>query len=530
MKKLLLSLICCLPGYMVNAQESPLIIPTPAEYQKGKNSFLLSDKTAINFSEDLLQEEAHYLQKELLRKRQLPLVMEKAGHGNQNISLQIIPTIKEGYQLTISETNITISSATETGIFHGIISLVQLIEQAERGPSGLTLPTWQITDRPLYDWRGFMLDESRHFFGIEKVKSLLDWMAYYKLNKFHWHLTDAPGWRIEIKKYPKLALVGGIGNQTNPFSPAQYYTQEEIKEIVQYAAERKIEVIPEIDMPGHATAANKAYPEYSGGGSEKHPEFTFHPGKEATYQYLTNILKEVNVLFPSQMIHLGGDEVSFGNQKWKTDPEVQDLMNAENLTNLKEVEDYFMKRMADSLYSLNNQLLAWDEMAEAGLPTDKSILLWWRHDKPEQLQKLLKNDIQTIICPRIPFYFDFVQQEEDRFGRKWAGTFNPLERVYNFNEADLNVPANKKHLILGIQANLWTETVTDENRLDYLTFPRIAALAESAWTAPEHKDFENFSDRLKKHLTLYKDASLYFHNPFDPKLHPEPIMRTSLRK
>ncbi|MFP4367730.1 MAG: family 20 glycosylhydrolase, partial [Bacteroidales bacterium] len=171
----------------------------------------------------------------------------------------------------------------------------------------------EIREDPEYGWRGIMLDESRHFFGKDKVKSILDWMVYYKLNRFHWHLTDSPGWRIEIKKYPKLGHVGGIGNHTDPFTPAEFYTQEDIKEIIAYAKERKIVVIPEIDMPGHATAANHAYPEYSGGGSERYPDWTFHPGREGTYQYLTDILREVDALFPSQMVHLGGDEVSCGN-------------------------------------------------------------------------------------------------------------------------------------------------------------------------------------------------------------------------
>src|SRR5690606_13307445 len=170
----------------------------------------------------------------------------------------------------------------------------------------IAIPAWEITDQPRYAWRGLMLDESRHFFGKEKVKSILDWMAFYKLNRFHWHLTDEPAWRLEIKKYPLLTLIGGIGSFTDGAAPAAYYTQQQIHEIVAYAAERNITVIPEIDMPGHATAANRAYPEYSGGGTEAHPHFTFNPGKEDTYAYLTDILRETNALFPSQLLHLGG--------------------------------------------------------------------------------------------------------------------------------------------------------------------------------------------------------------------------------
>ncbi|QDH79398.1 beta-N-acetylhexosaminidase [Echinicola soli] len=506
-------------------QNSPEIIPLPATYEGGEAAFFITSKTKIHYTDDHLKEEAYFLQKELLNRKSYPISIQKAETNTKGINLILTETVRDGYHLFIDQsTGITISSSNETGIFQGIISLLQLADQAEATSDHLSIPTWNIKDAPAYSWRGFMLDESRHFFGVEKVKSLLDWMAYYKLNKFHWHLTDAQGWRIEIKKYPKLTLVGGIGNNSSSFTPAQYYTQAQIKEIVRYAAERKIDIIPEIDMPGHATAANKAYPRFSGGGSEKYPEFTFHPAKEETYHYLTAILREVDALFPSQMIHLGGDEVSFGNQQWEKDAQVKQLMASQQLEDLKAVEDYFMKRMADSLFSVNNTILAWDEMAEAGLPTSQSILLWWRHDQPEQLQKLLDNNIPTVICPRIPLYFDFVQQENDRYGRKWGGNFNPLQRVYDFSLNKLNIPASKAPLILGFQANLWTETVTDEDRLDYLTFPRLAALAEVAWTPEEQKDFDGFSSRLKKHLPLYHKAGIYFFDPFNPDRHPEPIM------
>ncbi|MFW5835471.1 MAG: beta-N-acetylhexosaminidase [bacterium] len=382
----------------------------------------------------------------------------------------------------------------------------------------------EIREDPEYGWRGIMLDESRHFFGKDKVKSILDWMVYYKLNRFHWHLTDSPGWRIEIKKYSKLGHVGGIGNHTDPYMPAQFYTQEDIKEIVAYAKERKIVVIPEIDMPGHATAANHAYPEYSGGGSERYPDWTFHPGREGTYQYLTDILREVDALFPSQMVHLGGDEVSFGNHRWKTDPEVQELMRRNNLDDLKAVENYFMRRMNDSLMKLNNHILVWDEMADAGLPKDRSVIFWWRHDQPEQLKLSLENGHKTVICPRLPFYFDFVQNEDHRFGRKWGGRFNELQDVYEFSLSGLGIDEEQRSLVLGFQGNVWTETINNEQRLDFLLYPRIAALAETVWCAEGRKDYGDFLSRLKSHLNLYRDHSIYFYNPFDENEYPEPVL------
>ncbi len=279
------------------------------------------------------------------------------------------------------------------------MTFVQLARLSAKGKSGISVPCWRIQDQPAMGWRGFMLDESRHFFGKQTVKLLLDEMALYKLNRFHWHLTDEPGWRIEIKQYPRLATVGGIGNRTDTLAPAAYYTQEDVKEIIAYAAVRGITVIPEIDMPGHATAANKAYPEFSGGGTAKYPEFTFNPGKEGTYQYLTNILREVNDLFPAHMIHIGGDEVSFGSASWNTDPYVQSLMKKEKLNTLVDVEHYFLRRMTDSVIAMRSKLLGWDEVSAAGLPVNETVVFWWRQEKPGQLKIALDKGYKVVLCP-----------------------------------------------------------------------------------------------------------------------------------
>ena len=344
-------------------------------------------------------------------------------------------------------------------------------------------------------------------------------MALYKLNRFHWHLTDEPGWRIEIKKYPLLTYTGGVGNYTDHNAPPLYYTQDDIKELVRYAAERKIEIIPEIDMPGHARAANRAYPQYSGGGSERYPEFTFDPGNEETYQYLTDILKEINVLFPSDMIHIGGDEVHFGNEQWNHNEGIKKLMARENLKGLPDVEKYFMVRMADSLYSMNNTFLAWDEMADISLPTDKTIIFWWRHDRTDQLNKALEKDYSVVLCPRIPMYFDFVQDQEHKVGRRWGKDFSPLELVYNFSTNNI-VDTKYNNQVLGFQANLWTETVQTEQRLDFMIFPRISALSEAAWG--QNNDYQDYLKRLESHLELYKKDNLYFFNPLVATDNAEP--------
>ncbi|GAB3005949.1 beta-N-acetylhexosaminidase [Niabella terrae] len=495
------------------------VIPQPLVAERQGGAFLLTAQTNLLIQDRSFAGAAQLLRQALLTEAGLPLVMGKtaAGPAIRFISDEQVG-YEEGYVLKINPSGIEIRARQPAGAFYGAVSLLQLI-LASKAVDGIRIPAWQIKDQPRYRWRGLMLDESRHFFGKATVKSLLDWMAYYKLNVFHWHLTDQPGWRLEIKKYPRLAPIGGIGNHSDSLAPARYYSQADIREIVAYATARQIQVVPEIDMPGHATAANRAYPEYSGGGSAKHPEFTFNPGREETYRYLTDILREVNVLFPSRLIHLGGDEVSYGNEKWQTDPYIKQLMTKQNLRDAVAVERYFMQRMADSVYKLNAHLLAWDEVAAMDLDKDKTIIFWWRHDQPEQLKKALDNHYQVVLCPRLPLYFDFVQDSTDQIGRKWGKKFNPLKAVYAFDVDSLTGPADfsPDALVRGIQANLWTETVSDQRRLYYMIFPRIAALAENAWTPRSRRNFTNFQQRLQGHYQLYDKAHIYYYKPGRPE-------------
>jgi hexosaminidase len=527
--KLFCKLLCLLIGLNAAAQQQ--LIPMPNTLDQKEGTFTLNQTTVIVADQQQLQKLSWYLRNEILTFGKLSLITASESE-KQGIHLVLNTKNKkandEAYTLNITPNKVTIASTTESGLFYGITTFLQLVRTAKPVNKALLIPALTITDQPAYAWRGLMLDESRAFYGKEKVKAILDWMAFYKLNRFHWHLTDEPAWRLEIKKYPKLTLVGGVGNYLNPNAPAQYYTQLDIKEIISYAAERFITVIPEIDMPGHATAANMAYPEHSGGGSKAHPEFTFNPGKEATYQYLTNIVKETNVLFPSGLIHLGGDEVSYGNEKWKTDTAITRLKQRVNLADDKAVERYFMKRMADSVYQMNSKVLVWDEMADAGLPADQTIIFWWRHDQVKQLRTALNNKYQTVLCPRLPLYFDFVQDSTHQYGRKWGKLFNPIQQVYDFNPLKFVESPAERHQILGLQGNLWTETVPNIQRLDYLLFPRIAALAESAWTTIDNKNTDRFMKSMKSHLSLYKQAGLYYFDPFAPLLHPEPVAERKL--
>lgn len=514
-KNAILSLLFIACVHYLPAQPPCPVIPLPAIATKQSGVFTCNAGTTIIATRDSLQPVARYLQKQLQKINGATL---QIGQTKKGSTIQLVSkpgNNAEGYTLNMKPGTVTITGHSTAGVFYGVISLLQLAAHS----NATTIPCWNISDAPLFTWRGYMLDESRYFFGKEKVKQILDQMAFYKLNKFHWHLTDQPGWRIEIKKYPKLTEIGGIGNHFDSTAPAAYYTQEEIKEIVAYAAERFITVVPEIDMPGHATAANRAYPEFSGGGAARYPEFTFNPGYEGTYQYLTDILKETDALFPSQMIHLGGDEVSFGNEKWLSNPHIQNLMAQQGLKDARAVELYFIKRMADTLTAMNNKTLAWDEVAQADLQPKQTIVFWWRHDQPKQLTTSLQKGYYVVLCPRLPFYFDFVQDSAHVSGRKWGKEklFNPLQGVYNFSLARYNIPETQAPQVLGIQANMWTETIKTNKRLDFMMYPRLCAFAEAAWTKPAQKNYALFTRRLQGHLRWLKKQGIHYYEPAAPE-------------
>lgn len=455
--------------------------------------------------------------------RKLRDALEGAGLAKKivrrgDIRLKIDSGLKddEAYRLKVEPGRITISGGTQAGIFYGIVSLYQEMNAGK-------VRCGRIYDSPRFGWRGLMLDEARHFFGEEKVRQILDLMAYYKLNRFHWHLTDAQGWRLEIRKYPLLTEVGGIGTHSDRNAPAQFYTQEQVRKIVEYAKERHIEIIPEIDMPGHATAAVRAYPQFNGGGSKDNPDFTFNVGKEGTRVFLSDILREVSELFPGRYIHIGGDEVAFGSEAWNTNADIQELIRCEGLDGLKGAEGYFMNSMADSVKMMGKEVFGWDDMLEYDLTPDKCRIMWWRHDKPEQLQKALDKGFDVVLCPRRPLYLDFIQHSTHKFGRTWAG-FCPIEDIYAFPDS---LPSAAGQLqgskqVLGVQANVWTEKMQCSKRLDFMMFPRICALAESAWTEPEHKNFRDFSRRMEYSYRLFDKAGIYYFDTRDPQRHPEP--------
>lgn len=427
----------------------------------------------------------------------------------------------EGYVLRVVPGTVLVHAATPAGKFNGLQTLAQLLRAAPRNGDSCVLSCGDIADAPRFGWRGYMLDESRDFSGADAVKRLLDAMASYKMNRLHWHLTDSPGWRVEIKAYPKLTSVGGRGTEQDrrADAPAQFYTQDQIRDIVAYAKARQIVIVPEIDMPGHADAAVLAYPELGGGGffhkgsTNKWPNFTFNPAKKEVLTFLDTVLKEIAALFPDAgAIHFGGDEVHFGWEHWKDLPEVKELMARENYKELADVEAWFNRRMAATINGLGMKTAGWDEIAARNLPADKTVIFWWRHDKPQILRASLDAGYPVVLCPRRPCYFDFVQHDSHKAGRRWGG-FNPLSDVYAF-PAGLNLSAADEEKILGVQACLWTETTVTQARRDFLTWPRLIALAEASWTPADRKDFSSFESRLTPHLAWLKELGIGYYDPF----------------
>lgn len=509
----LLSIVVLLAFLALPAFAQLALFPTPAKVTGGKGSFTIGMVSPISGNGGYADELAKKLQSEL---KELVLSGTPSKGTIRLVLDEKLKMADEAYSLTVDQESVLLEASSESGLFYAKEALKQL---ARFGKG--TVRACKVVDQPRYGWRGFMLDESRHFFGKEKVKQYLDIMASLRMNIFHWHLTDEPGWRIEIKKYPKLTTVGAIGNWHDPNAPAQFYTQEEIKEIVAYAAERHITVVPEFDMPGHATAVSRAYPELSGGGEGKWDGFTFHPCKETTYQFISDVLDEIVSLFPSKYIHIGGDEVHYGNQSWFTDPEIQQFIKDKGLQNETGLEHYFVRRAADIVASKGKTMIGWDEILDAGVSPSKAVVMWWRHDRKHQLVKALENGYNVIMTPRRPFYADFVQYGEHKVGRLWNG-YNTIEDIYRFPEPVIHLTKDYEDQIMGLQFSLWTERVADTKRLDFMTFPRLVAVAEDGWTPAKAKECSLFMKKLPYFLQYLHTLGIYYFNPFDPASTPEP--------
>lgn len=451
----------------------------------------------------------------------LPGFWPGAGTGSIESCTRIL---REGdastYVLAVAEDGIVIRAGSDEALHHARQTLWWLMDAADGKP----IPAVRIEDAPRFRWRGLMLDESRHFFGKEEVKRLLDVMSLLKMNIFHWHLTDEPAWRIEILKWPRLTTVGATGSWSDRTRPAAFYTQADIREIVRYAADRHIIIVPEIDLPGHANAATRAYPEFGAPGEGRWNGFTFHPAREGTYRFLEDVLTEVAGLFPGPWIHIGGDEVHYGNQSWTNDPEIIAHTRDQGFRSALELEHAFVRRMATFVQQkLGKTVVGWDEITQAGLDPARSVAMWWHHEKPQVLATAIERRFGVVLTPRHPCYFDFVQHESHQSGRRWDG-FNPLERVYAFPDPVKDALARAlPDQVLGIEACVWSERIDTPERMAYMTYPRLAALAEAAWSPHGRKDFDSFQQRLPRLLRELDRRKIRYFNVFDPASTPEPI-------
>ena len=422
----------------------------------------------------------------------------------------------EGYRIDISARRAQLSAGDDAGLFYGLQTLLQLAD--ERG----NLPCVSIEDHPRYRYRGLHLDVCRHFFPVRFIKHYLDWMASCKLNTFHWHLTDDQGWRIEIKRYPRLTEIGGYRTRTqiggfheDPITYEQgryggYYTQDEIREVVAYAAKRHIAVIPEIEMPGHATAALAAYPELACGHGPKSFETSgrwgvlddvFCPGKEQTFEFLEGVLDEVLELFPSKLIHIGGDECP--RVRWKECPDCRARMEDEGIEDEAGLQTYLTLRIGRHLEAKGRRLIGWDEILDGELAPG-AVVMSWRGTRGGIAAARRRHEV--IMTPSTYLYFDKKATDSYDEPVSLSSSLLPLEKIYGYDPDEGIAPEDRRYL-LGVQANLWTEFIRTEGRASFQLLPRIYALAEIAWSPVERKSWREFSEvRLPAHLARI-DAS-----------------------
>lgn len=519
------------------------IIPQPSDIQTGDGEFVLSGDTQIvvDGDRDQLLSLAVWL-KELIGPAtmlDLPiLVPEQANSASPMIRLVLSPVPNENpeaYSLVVAPRQITIESSEARGIFYGLQTLRQLMpEQIEHrnytmvpGGTQWSIPAVEINDEPRFGYRGMHLDVGRHFMPVDFVKRYIDLLAMHKMNTFHWHLTEDQGWRIEIKQYPRLTEVGAwrdstiIGHHNGNLGYDQrryggYYTQEQIREVVQYAADRFITVIPEIEMPGHASAALAAYPELGCHDGPYHVKNNwgihddiFCP-KEETFTFLENVLTEVMNLFPSTFIHVGGDEAP--KRQWEESDLAQDVIAREGLESEEELQSYFIQRIARFLEENGRRLVGWDEILEGGLAQGATVMSW-RGEEGGIEAATMGHD--AIMTPTSYAYFDYYQSEDHAAEPLNIGGYLPLERVYSYEPIPEELEPEYHHHILGAQGNVWTEYMQTPEKVEYMAFPRVLAMAEVVWSPSERRNWDEFQLRLEGHLKRFDIMGVNYRDPGD---------------
>ena len=494
------------------------VIPMPRSVEYHSGNFTISTETKFytNLSAESRQALTDYLEGTSLSS----VSFAESATGNNGIELNLcdssIVTGNEAYRIEIDKKGVRLSANTETGIFYGLQTLLQLLNNGDNK----TLPALTINDSPRFPYRGLHLDVSRHFFDKEFVKKQLNAMAYFKMNRLHWHLTDGAGWRIEIKKYPRLTSfaawrpfdklndwwVGGrtFCEQDDPRAVGGYYTQDDIREVVAYAADRHITIIPEIEMPGHSEEVLATYPELSCSG-KPYVNADFCIGTEKTFEFLENVLLEVIDLFPSEYIHIGGDEAS--KSSWKTCPRCQRRMADEHLNSVDELQSYMIHRIEKFLNDHGRKIIGWDEIIEGGLSPTATVMSWRGE---EGGIKAVKAGNQAIMTPGKYCYLDAFQDAPNTQPMAIGG-YLTLEKVYSFEPVPDSLSTKEAELILGVQGNVWTEYIPTPEHFEYMIYPRILALAEIGWSPPGGKKWDNFHTRALQAVNILREQG---YNPF----------------
>jgi hexosaminidase len=487
----------------------PDLIPRPVELTPGKGYFPLTSAVSIIIPSKEMKPEGAYLRDALATVLpEAPMLLPQTTIEGPAIVLGLIPDASlpaEGYKLTVAPERIDILGADRAGVMHGVRSLIQLLPSKGDEPA---IPSLTIVDHPRFPWRGMHLDVCRHFFDIDFVKQYIDLLARYKMNTFHWHLTEDQGWRIEIKKYPKLTDVGAWrnGSQVGPYSRREYdsipyggfYTQDQIRDVVAYATARHITIVPEIEMPGHAMAALASYPQLgcTGGPYEVQKGWgvfddVFCAGNDSVFSVLEDVLTEVMALFPGQYIHIGGDECP--KERWKTCSKCQARMQANGLKDEHELQSYFIQRIERFVNSKGRKIIGWDEILEGGLAPNAAVMSWRGTEGGVAAAKQKHN---VVMTPGSHCYFDHYQGDPANEPLAIGG-FTTVQKVYSYEPIPTELKPEQHKYILGAQGNVWTEFILQPENVEYMAVPRMLALAEVLWTPKEKRDETDFIRRLE---------------------------------
>jgi hexosaminidase len=530
-----------------NAQNTLPLVPAPAEINISKGNFTISPSTVLVIKNGVDDNSAAILTDAIKKQYGFSLKKVKAAAANfiQLTTLQtLLPGKENAYALTVNSKAIIINGQTASGTFSGIQTLLQLLPVT--GKTAI-VPQLSITDYPRFAYRGMHLDVGRHFFPASFIKKYIDYLAAYKYNTFHWHLTEDQGWRIEIKKYPLLTKAGGYRNGTligrypgkgnDSLHYGGYYTQQEIKDIVKYAADRYITIIPEIEMPGHASAAIAAYPQLSCFPNEntsttKSPWAGSKQGKQVqqtwgvfedvfaptdyTFSFLQDVLDEVMDLFPSKYIHIGGDECP--KEAWKRSELCQQLIKANNLKDEHGLQSYFIGRIEKYLNSKGRNIIGWDEILEGGLAPNATVMSWRGEEGGIEAAK---QNHDVIMTPGKPVYFDYSQSKNE--DSVTIGGYNSLEMVYNYEPVPAALNEQQAAHVLGAQANVWTEYMKYPGKVEYMIFPRMLALSEVLWSPKAKRNWSDFERRIPLFFTKLEKQGINHSKAYydlNPSINP----------